>query len=61
MIKGVHLTNFKKNCLIASRFFSYEERYTYYESKKAKNSIFDMSSCIKPEIQNDLHKITKIK
>jgi len=50
--------------------FSYEERYTYYESKKAKKdkchnttfySIFNMSSCRKPEIQNDLPKITKIK
>jgi len=44
--------------------------YTYYESKKAKkrichrttfHSIFNMSSCRKPEIQNDLAKITKIK
>jgi len=42
---------------------------TYYESKKAKSichrttfySIFNMSSCRKPEIQNDLPKITKIK
>jgi len=25
-----------KNCSIESRFFSYEERYTYYESKKVK-------------------------
>jgi len=28
-IKGVHLIHFKKNCLIESVFFSYEERYTY--------------------------------
>jgi len=49
---------------------SYEERYTYYDSKQAKQSIchrttvcsiFNMSSCRKPEIQNDLRKITKIK
>ena len=40
------------------------------ESKKCNNSIchrttlysiFDMSSCRKPEIQNDLPKITKVK
>ena len=50
-------------------FFSYEKRYTYYESKKALYiylsttfySLFNMSSCRKPEIQNDLPKITKIK
>ena len=50
--------------------FLYEERYTYYESKKSKKcichrtsfySIFDMSSCRKPEIQNDLPKLIKIK
>ena len=34
--KCVNLTNFKKNCSIESWFFSYEERYTYYESKIAK-------------------------
>ena len=34
LIKGVHLTNYKKNCLIESWFFSHEERYTYYESIK---------------------------
>ena len=42
----------------------------YYDSKKSKNniyhrntfcSIFNMSSCRKPELQNDLPKITKIK
>ena len=47
LIKGVHLTNFKKNCSICYRTSFY--------------SIFDMSSCIKPEIQKDLPKITKIK
>ena len=50
--------------------FSHEERYTYYESKKANKSIchrttfysiFNMSSCRKPEIQNDLPKVSKIK
>jgi len=37
LIKGVLLTNVApKNCLIESRFFSNEERYTYYESKKGE-------------------------
>ena len=61
----------KKYCSIES-FFSYDERYTYYESKKSKKkykspyyfyfySICNMSSCRKSEIQNDLPKIIKIK
>ena len=69
LIKGVHLTQLKKNSSIESWFCSYEEGGTYYELKKAKTLyvtvllyfIFDMSSCRKPEIQNDLPKITKIK
>ena len=69
LIKAVHLTNFEKNCSIKS-FFSYEERCTYCLSKTAKISIchrttfysvFNMSSCRKLEIQNDLPQITQIK
>jgi len=26
LIKGVHLTTFENNCLIESRFFTYEEK-----------------------------------
>jgi len=33
LIKGVHLTNLKKTCLIESYFFSYEEMCTYYVSE----------------------------
>jgi len=56
LIKGVHLTNFESNCSIESYFFSYEERYIYRISKKAKIntghgttffSVFNMSSCRK--------------
>ena len=69
LMKGVHLTNFEQNCSIESWFLSYEERYTYYESKKAKKgkchrttfySIFNMSSCRKSAMQNGLPKITQI-
>ena len=65
-----NLTNFEKVCLIESWFFSYEEKYTYCLSKIAETvlchrttfySIFNMSSCRKPEIHSDLPKITKIK
>ena len=61
------LTNFEKNRKLT---FSYEERYTYCYLKKQNKgichstsfySIFNMSSCRKPEIHNDLPKITKIK
>ena len=47
--------------------FFKEERYTYCLLKKQKRCmssyyfLFNMSSCRKPKIQNDLPKITKIK
>ena len=46
--KGVHRTNFEK-----AKKGTYH-RTTFY-------SIFNMSSCRKPEIQNDLPKINQIK
>jgi len=49
MNKGIHIMNPKKPKKIKQC-----HRTTLY-------SIFNMSSCRKPEIQNDLHKITKIK
>ena len=57
-----------KKLLDRKLIFFYEERYTYYESKKAKNklchhttyySIFNVSSCRKPEIQNECLKSPK--
>ena len=42
LIKGVRLTN----CSIESSFFSYEERYTYPESKKAKKVYLNVQICI---------------
>ena len=48
MKKGIHIMNSKKSKK------SICHRTSFY-------SIFDMSSCKKPEIQNDLHKITKLK
>ena len=60
----------KKHYSIESWFISYEERYTYYKSKKAITSIchrttfysiFNMSSYRTPEIQNDLPEVTQIK
>jgi len=47
MKKGIHIMNPKKQKCIC-------HRTTFY-------AIFNMSSCRKPEIQNDLPKITKIK
>jgi len=56
LIKGVHFTNVEES-------FSYEERYKVYKAKTRITfySIFNMSSCGKPEIQNDLPKLTQIK
>ena len=60
LIKGVHLT----------RTVWWEERYNILWIQKRKKSIyhrtsfysiFDVRSCIKPEIQNDLPKIIKFK
>ena len=47
MKKGLQIVNLKKQKSICHR--------------TTVHSIFNMSSCIKPEIQNDLPKITKIK
>jgi len=56
LIKAVHFTNVEE-------MFSYEERYKVYKAKTRITfySIFNMSSCRKPEIQNDLPKLTQIK
>ena len=47
MKKGIHIMNQKKQTSMSPYYFFY--------------SIFNMSSCRKPEIKNDLPKITKIK
>jgi len=47
MEKGTHIVNLKEEEK------KYMSRYYFY-------SIFNMSSCRMPEIQNDLPKITKI-
>jgi len=47
MKKGIHIMNQKKSKA------KYMSPYYFY-------SIFNMSSCRKPEIQNDFPKITKI-
>ena len=62
LIKGVHLSNFEK-----VDFFLMKKGIHIMNPKKQKKrichhtpfySIFNMSSCRKPEIQNDLPKIT---
>ena len=59
-IKGVHPTHFEKKCSIESWFFLSRKVYILF-MEKSKNStchrstfysIFNMSSCKKPEIQN---------
>ena len=72
MVYGQHyktkvyiFTNFEeKKCLIESYYFSYEEGM-YNVNLRKQNKYMSpyqyMSSCRKPEIPNELPKITKVK
>jgi len=60
LIKGVHLTNFKKNFDRKLIFFLMKKGIHIMNPKKDISPyffLFDMSSCGKPAIHNDLPKI----
>ena len=70
LIKGINLTHLKRKCSIESWLFVlWRKVYILWIQKSKKSichrttfySIFNMSSCRKPEIHNDLPKIIKIK